>query len=621
MANNNGLLNQIPQAVSQAIQPIVQEASTNITGSINNVLGINGASPSPTSPNTSNPSSNINARPSVQPSIQPRPWTGVWENQDGPTGNAPYTGMIFDQFRKPGDFGRYISPSEMQARDPSYAYSPPSQLFAGGGMARQANNLASRGRGGDTMLVHMTPDEVSGLQALAMAQGGSLTINPDTGLPEASFLSDTFKAIAPTLIGAGLTYFTGGVINPWMAGALVGGVEAARTKDLGRGLLAGLGAYGGAGMGQAFAGMGAAAPATATGTGTKALGEPAFGDITKQLAGASTNDTVIAGAKVGSAGIGESAKVGNVFGRSTLSGGGVENFVDPAGVRTGLGTATGPYSSSFAYNPNFVADPSSVMSFDTASNVVKPSIDTAVQGFNPNVASEVVKTPTAEIVDHSFTKLEPYAGPDKFKEFGNRYVQAMEGPTLPFMDNPLWSGETGTKAAVLGTLGNVAYRAGAFEQPGMETPEEYKSDYAGPYVAADRTYLPQSRESILGGEGREHQYYDVVNPVPGYRTMNAARGGLLALNKMAAGRYLKGAGDGTSDSIPATIGQNQPARLADGEFVVDARTVSELGNGSSDAGARKLYAMMDNVHNARRNAERGKPSGADQYLKGLTATA
>ena len=65
------------------------------------------------------------------------------------------------------------------------------------------------------------------------------------------------------------------------------------------------------------------------------------------------------------------------------------------------------------------------------------------------------------------------------------------------------------------------------------------------------------------------------------------------------GRLLKGPGDGVSDSIPAVIGQRQPARLADGEFVVPARIVSEIGNGSTEAGARKLYAMMDRVQKAR----------------------
>jgi len=61
------------------------------------------------------------------------------------------------------------------------------------------------------------------------------------------------------------------------------------------------------------------------------------------------------------------------------------------------------------------------------------------------------------------------------------------------------------------------------------------------------------------------------------------------------GRLLKGPGDGVSDGIPATIGGKQPARLADGEFVIPARIVSELGNGSTDAGAKRLYAMMDRI--------------------------
>jgi hypothetical protein len=73
------------------------------------------------------------------------------------------------------------------------------------------------------------------------------------------------------------------------------------------------------------------------------------------------------------------------------------------------------------------------------------------------------------------------------------------------------------------------------------------------------------------------------------------------------GRLLKGPGDGVSDSIPATIANKRPARLADGEFVVPARIVSELGNGSTEAGARKLYAMMDRIQKAR-----GRTTGKDR---------
>jgi hypothetical protein len=98
-----------------------------------------------------------------------------------------------------------------------------------------------------------------------------------------------------------------------------------------------------------------------------------------------------------------------------------------------------------------------------------------------------------------------------------------------------------------------------------------------------------------------------------------ARGGMSHLGDYSdGGRLLRGPGDGVSDSIPAMIGQRRPARLADGEFVVPARIVSELGNGSTDAGARKLYAMMDRVQRARgKTVGKGKVaknSRADKHL-------
>jgi hypothetical protein len=98
-----------------------------------------------------------------------------------------------------------------------------------------------------------------------------------------------------------------------------------------------------------------------------------------------------------------------------------------------------------------------------------------------------------------------------------------------------------------------------------------------------------------------------------YETLMANGGQMYASGGMShlgdysdGGRLLRGPGDGVSDDIPAVIADKQPARLADGEFVVPARIVSELGNGSTEAGARKLYAMMDRVQKAR-----GKTVGKD----------
>ena len=81
------------------------------------------------------------------------------------------------------------------------------------------------------------------------------------------------------------------------------------------------------------------------------------------------------------------------------------------------------------------------------------------------------------------------------------------------------------------------------------------------------------------------------------------------------GRLLKGPGDGMSDNIPAKIGSKQPARLADGEFVIPADVVSGIGNGSTDAGARKLYAMMDKVRQARTGSKKqGKQINPSKYM-------
>ncbi len=114
----------------------------------------------------------------------------------------------------------------------------------------------------------------------------------------------------------------------------------------------------------------------------------------------------------------------------------------------------------------------------------------------------------------------------------------------------------------------------------------------------------------------------------GYTPYRAASGGLMdsAVAKRMmkgghlgsysdGGRLLKGPGDGMSDNIPAKIGSKQPARLADGEFVVPADVVSGIGNGSTDAGARRLYDMMDKVRKARTGSKKqGKEIDSRKYM-------
>jgi hypothetical protein len=131
-----------------------------------------------------------------------------------------------------------------------------------------AKQMEAKGRKGDSMLVHMTPGEVAGLQKLAEAAGGSLSVNPETGLVEANFL----KRMLPTLVGLGVGAAT---MNPFAgaaAGAAVGGYQARRNdQDVLLGAaMGGLGGYGGAGIGSGLTTAGA------TGTAAQAISNPAL---------------------------------------------------------------------------------------------------------------------------------------------------------------------------------------------------------------------------------------------------------------------------------------------------------------------------------------------------------
>jgi hypothetical protein len=118
-----------------------------------------------------------------------------------------------------------------------------------------------------------------------------------------------------------------------------------------------------------------------------------------------------------------------------------------------------------------------------------------------------------------------------------------------------------------------------------------------PQSGIDRTQYATPSQMPTSAEVVASDYDTKVSP---YTGQMMAKGGIADLGGYSdGGRMLKGPGDGMSDSIPGVIGGRQPARLADGEFVVPADVVSHLGNGSTDAGAKQLYSMMDKVRKAR----------------------
>ena len=499
---------------------------------------------------------------------------------------------------------------------------------------KAAVHLAAKGRGPDTMLVHMAPSEVAGLQALAKTAGGSLTLNPDTGLPEAGFLSN----LLPTIIGAGVTAFTGGAVSPLMAGMGVGGLQALRTGSLSKGLSAGLGAYGGAGLTGNLMNMGTGAlsqqagAAAAQGLGGVAADEAAAQAVKEKLANASTWDKLRAGAGtfewnkpmdfVRGLGGGDTKRGALMAGAAFLPT--VMDVIAPQQSsrlggdgalpqRLRYDTATGryvPISQQTAVRERGFAEggiaAGSMPEWNTKWKPDTPGYGNQGQNFGREILyyypesvapeeEEVAKKPVDErsMYDTTPDRGDGYetAGGSGGDFFGNLqgYMNTTAGLPLAYAVG---------KASDFFSTPKTAEQAAAVPVVDVHAAQNYGSlgtsdgGYAG--------FGGATGGSDTMGFGGEY----AAGGMAGY-----AQGGLGSLGSYSdGGRLLRGPGDGVSDSIPATIGRKrQPARLADGEFVVPARIVSELGNGSTEAGARKLYAMMDRIQaNRKKSVGKGR---------------
>jgi len=160
-----------------------------------------------------------------------------------------------------------------------------------------------------------------------------------------------------------------------------------------------------------------------------------------------------------------------------------------------------------------------------------------------------------------------------------------------------------------------------------------KVGYQGqvPTITAVRARVPQPADVGRPGAGGRRYLSDVQYAIPGQeagaqQAALAQAQGLAAANAarpvpafaaggIASGYYLGGKTDGMADEIPASIDGKQPAKLSDGEFVVPADVVSHLGNGNSEAGAQRLYEMMDRIRKARTGTtKQGKQINPNKFL-------
>lgn len=584
-----------------------------------------------------------------------------------------------------------------------------------------ALGLASLGRHGDDTLVHMSHDEVQGLQALAQQHGTTLTVNPHTGMPEAFSLGGIFKSLLPVAAGFALGPGGFGMFEgpnaALMSGLTVGAATGLLTGNLGAGLMAGFGAYGGAGLGDMFSKLGVSTPMTpeaTTGlleksTGANLVGGPQneigmFNKFPGTVSGASPFSDVglrnipMEGGQVGAANsfpptMGGSGPINPTSGMNTSgfsnSSRGVGSLFDTGGwdrARGILGTQGTPAGTTLAKdiagNPIEIQTAAKagtpLTNMQLAGKIALPVGGVLAGGIEPSdlypqinykektkhVATGVDANGNPIYSDIGITKYSPYETlnlNDPYSAYGITPPPALKlPPTLIAKEG----GEV-KSYAIGGNVGNSSTGAGISDlyntSDGTGTPNISQDGYGiGRLSSLANAEAMNTAKSTGYAEGGEtHMNLDELpslNVNTGVSSLGGTDGNNLAPNMLqnapqlymaaklfgmnpatmsqsdlsnlantisnpkwsrgyAHGGYLDGQGDGMSDSIPATIEGKQPARLADGEFVVPADVVSHIGNGSSKAGSQRLYSMLDRVRKARTGTmKQGKQIKAEKYL-------
>jgi hypothetical protein len=249
------------------------------------------------------------------------------------------------------------------------------------------------------------------------------------------------------------------------------------------------------------------------------------------------------------------------------------------------------YSNSYseAYNPAYEAN--KVKSFDNTMAAAKDmNFDQYVKasGGYGNLAQSglAAAAPSMLKPPAPLPGEKPYDGPlSKYRMSENYTPYDQQQP------NPYYQAQYKTYAGG-GPIEQMSNANAIGANTGYPMADMQQAAYATPWQA------PMSENVVQGAADTG------VNRMTGEQ--NFASGGHLG-GYSDGGHMLKGPGDGMSDSIPAKIGAKQPARLADGEFVVPADVVSHLGNGSSDAGAKQLYSMMDRIRAQRTGKKKQAP--------------
>jgi hypothetical protein len=466
------------------------------------------------------------------------------------------------------------------------------------------------------MLIHMTPGEVNSLQGLAMAHGGSLTINPQTGLPEAGWLGK----LLPTILGAALA--ATGVGAPLAAG-IVGAGQFARTGSLKKGLMAGLGAFGGAGM-AGMAGLGGSL--SQTGFGALSNNAGMFGANMGQ--GISQGVNAASGiAKLGSAPLENAINV-----TGTMPGAPVATALNPvqAQALTGGAIGSGTQAALTGVAPTAATGAGAQFTGGLGSRfgqAVRAGLPAGTPGIISKAAPMLGVSGVLGNVSSAMTPKQGTMGDDGVVDnsYAGPYTSQIRSVSYPGQ-LPVGSSDSSDHLYFSNSMPEVYNMQGQVVQPGSSTkrgtpilqnvlnPNAKKgqnryNQILTPYM----TSLMQDEEDMGYSKGGELQIADGGFIVDARSVAEGGKGytdaGFAEFEKLG-GVPIKGPGDGVSDSIPARIGGTQPARVAAGEVYMSPEAVRRIGKGNPKRGANKLYAMMNEAHKAtKRGQERNILSG------------
>jgi len=507
-----------------------------------------------------------------------------------------------------------------------------------------AQGLASLGRHGDSMLMHVSPSEVAGLKAVGAMTGHKLHTNPHTGMPEAFDFGDFFTSLIPTLVGVALSPATGGaslgltgmsataapVLGGMAAGAAVAG---AKGEDvLGGALMGGLGGYGGGNLGSSLGKMGAqggyqAGQAVTQGVPqTTAAGLDALNTAPNAFFGsANTTPSLLTNSTGAASGVGAAAPMSYTqslgqMGRGAmdlLSPGGYDKFTSPAiggsamqlGAPLAMAGLAGAQEDLYPKPDNSLEEKRKAEENKYRDPITgKLNLLQASPGLKLMATGGTVNNNSSTISSGGIQDL--YGTNDQTTGTQNL---SKEGYGIGRL-NSLAAEGSRAKAA------DTFYAAGgpvAFDNGGMVSllqklfPDLLAKITMQAAMARPSTSTTPSGPSTISPMNEPGMYPQAAND---YMATKETDKGTFAL-EAAKGGYLNGHGDGMSDSIPATIEGKQPARLADGEFVIPADVVSHIGNGSSKAGSKQLYTMLDRIRKARTgHTKQGKEIKPQKYM-------